>query len=82
MSRITLLPRNYIANRGDTRYVANVVIQELKLICFTYNFFISHGKSIILVTYIIIVGYQQYQMAQRHYRGYEWYSYYSENGAR
>jgi hypothetical protein len=40
-------------------------------------FFISHGKSVILVTYIIIVGSQQYQMAQRHYRGYEWYSSYS-----
>jgi hypothetical protein len=42
-------------------------------------FFISHGKSVILVTYIIIVGSQQYQMAQRHYRGYEWYSSYSAN---
>jgi hypothetical protein len=61
---------------GNPGRVANVVILELKLICF-FSFHME--KNVILVTYIIIVGSQQYQMAQRHYRGYEWYSSCSAN---
>jgi hypothetical protein len=31
---------------GDPRCVANVVIKELKLICFTYNFFSFHMEHL------------------------------------
>jgi hypothetical protein len=60
-----------VAKLGNIGIEINLLYIEL--------FFISHGKSVILVTYIIIVGSQQYQMAQRHYRRYEWYSSYSAN---